>query len=170
MSGWALSSKPREHLRGEGKNQQEVSHEYTTIGDAAVTSDSPSNTPIDPRDEQIVELLARRFTHQEIGEQLNISTKTVQRSMRKPELKELMMSRRRAILSETTGRLVELSSDAVGVLGALLASKNPNVQLRAVQLTLGLGRRFHVEDRYESNVEERLERLETLLAADGDDE
>lgn len=124
------------------------------------------DTDLDPIDESIVELLARRHTHEEIAETLDISTRTVSRRMSDPALKAVMMTRRREVLAESTAQLVALSHDAVNTLAALLGSDSQGIQLRAVQTALGLGRRYHHEDRLESEFEQRIEHLERIRKDD----
>lgn len=101
--------------------------------------------------------------HKDVAAHLEISTKTIQRRLSDPTFRHLLIGRRRVVLSETTAHLVALSTDAVGTLGALLASENPSIQLRATQLALTLAPRFHRDDRHESEFEERIERLINIL-------
>ena len=97
----------------------------------------------DEQDELIIACLAEGWTHQHVGEQVGVSTKTIQRRMGEPSFAAAVAKRRRERVEQLTGQLITASDGAVGVLRDLLASDDPKVQLRAATLTLGHANRFH---------------------------
>ena len=97
----------------------------------------------DMQDELMIVCLAQGWTHQQVGDQVGVSTKTVQRRMGEPSFAAAVSRRRRERVERLTGQLVTTSEGAVAVLQDLLSSDDPKIQLRAATVTLGQASRFH---------------------------
>lgn len=126
-----------------------------------------ADSDLDPMDEAIIDLLASFYTHAEIAERLGICTKTIQRRLKDPSFKALMIERRRAALAESTTQMVALNRDAVNTLAALIGSDNESIQLRAAIHVLTNSRQLHQQAVIEDEFEERLSRLERGFDLEG---
>jgi hypothetical protein len=122
-----------------------------------------SNEHRDERDDLMIACLAEGWTHQQVADQVGVSTKTIQRRMGEPSFAAAVSRRRRERVEQLTGALITASDGAVGVLQDLLTSDDPKIQLRAATVTLGQANRFHQGEqeremaRRQDEMEQRLE-------------
>ena len=122
----------------------------------------------DEQDELIITCLAEGWTRQHVGEQVGVSTKTIQRRMGERSFAAAVAKRRRERVEQLTGQLITASDGAVAVLQDALASDDPKIRLRAATLALGHANRFHQgeEDRELARRQDELEqRMQETLDA-----
>lgn len=121
---------------------------------------------IDPRSRSIAEKRAIGLTHEQIAQMHDISAKTVARTLERPEIKDLVAALQTEIYSESTARLLNLSTVAVDTLERLMCSESDSVALRAASKVIDMagplaGHRA-MEEQLAKLVEEIEARMEDL--------
>ena len=132
-------------------------------GDPVVPGTDDSEL-LDPRDELMIALLAVGYTHSRVAQECGVSTKTIQRRLQDSEFERLVSARRRERVAATTGRLVALTEDAIGVLQTSFSSEDERLRLQAARLLLEFSHRYHREVVIQWELSARMDQLETELS------
>jgi hypothetical protein len=137
----------------------------STIDDHAEAANSEPEA-IDPRSRSIAEKRAIGLTHGQIADLHNVSTKTVQRTLETPVIKELVRTLQSEMYAQSTAQLLSLMRDAVTVLHRLMDSESDSVAIRAASKVIDtagpLIAHRALEQRFEEivgSIEARLEDL-----------
>src|SRR5262245_41908394 len=83
------------------------------------------------RREMVAALLASGLGHQDIGERIGRSERTVRRLAAEPDVQAEVAERHREMTVAVTGRLTSLLESAVGAIERGLQDRNPRVRLHA---------------------------------------
>lgn len=123
-----------------------------------------SNGECDPRSRSIAEKRALGLTHQEIAEIHGVSTKTVQRALNRPEVRELVDEIQSELFDESTAAVLSLLAAAVETLARMMKSESDSIALRAASKVIDsagplAGLRVKVRQ-----FEKMVESVETALA------
>lgn len=110
----------------------------------------------------IVRLRAAGNSYEYIADQLNVSTKTIQRRLQLPGVSAMVTRCRVERVEAITGAMVVDAEVALSVLRELMSSEDERVRQRAAEQVLGMGMRFHERLLHD----ELLERVEALEASD----
>lgn len=113
-----------------------------------------------PDVEPMIEARVAGATHEEIGEGLGKSARTVARRLALPGVAAEITRRQLDAFGATRAKLVTNSEQAARVLSDLLRSEDEAVQLRAAVQLLTLAGRLHHQTLVEHELVERVEALE----------
>jgi len=93
-------------------------------------------------DQLLIELLSLGRTHQQAGDVLGCSARTVARRRREPHITRAIRERRADVVSEVAGQLTDLAGQAMDVLADGLASDNAQIRMCASKAVLDRVTRF----------------------------
>lgn len=121
---------------------------------------------IDPRSRSIAEKRAIGLTQDQIAQAHGVSTKTVRRTLDRPEIRDLVSSLQTEMYSASTARLLSLSDTAVETLERLMGSETESVSLRAaakvIDMAGPLAAHRNMEQRFGKMVETLEAQMENL--------
>lgn len=110
--------------------------EGTEFGETLIGVDIDNR--IDPRARSIAEKRAIGLTHDQIAELHGVSAKTVYRTLKEPEVNNLVLTLQSEIYSESTAHLLGLLGEAVNTLQHLMDAESDSVRLRAASKVIDM--------------------------------
>ena len=119
---------------------------------------------LDPRDQMIAALVAAGRTHVQVAEQLGVSTKTVQRVVRRPEVAAEVLVQQREAASVVIGLLQAVAGRAVYAPDGLLGARSEHVRVKAVATALLWSHRLQGEEFSDAALVARVEAVEEVVA------
>lgn len=142
------------------------------------TPDHPTGTPHDDgpsseadeqltareaQDEILIEALASGMSFPDAGKLGGVTGRTVSRRMEDPDFQARVSRRRGERVTQVTGALTDMSTEALQVLRDCMAEGRAADRLRAAQMVLLMMSRL----RHETEIEDRLANVERLLQEGG---
>jgi len=117
-------------------------------------------------DDILVQALAEGLTQLAAGKRAGVTDRTVRRRLEDKAFSDRVRAARRRMTDEAAGRAAALLGEAVEVVGSILRTADPGLQLRAAQTILRVADQTAEVDALSRRVEE----LETAMAAAADED
>lgn len=135
--------------------------EKSKFGQTVVATDAVAS--LDPRSRSIAEKRAIGLTHKQIASLHGVATKTVQRTLEKPEVKALVDELQSELYSQSTSQLLNLLGGAVTTLEGLIDSDSDSIRLRAASKILDMAGPLVANRAREQQFERIVESIEARL-------
>jgi hypothetical protein len=100
--------------------------------------DVDESATVDPRTRSIAEKRAIGLTYEQIATLHGVSDKTVQRTLTRPDVQDLVSSLQSEMYSESTAQLLNLTGQAVKTLERLMSSESDSVAARAASKVIDM--------------------------------
>ncbi len=131
-----------------------------TFGQMTVEIDA---SEIDGRSRSIAEKRAIGLTHAQLAELHGVSAKTVQRTLERPEIKDLVDVLQSEMYSESTAQLLSLLGDAILTMQRLMDSESDSVAARAASKVIDMAGTLAGQRAREQQFERMVESIESRL-------
>jgi hypothetical protein len=131
-------------------------------GDSSTEADEQL-TAREAQDEILIEALASGMPYPDAGKLAGVVGRTVSRRMDDPDFRARVSRRRGERVTQVTGALTDMSTEALQVLRDCMAEGRAADRLRAAQMVLAMMSRL----RHETEIEDRLANVERLLKDGG---
>ena len=126
-------------------------------------TNEPALTAREAQDEILIEALASGMPYPDAGKLGGVVGRTVSRRMEDPDFRARVSRRRGERVTQVTGALTDMSTEALQVLRDCMAEGRAADRLRAAQMVLLMMSRL----RHETEIEDRLANVERLLQEGG---
>jgi hypothetical protein len=143
--------------------EEEVSRETPVDGKPGALAEDEAPTAREAQDEILIEALASGMAYPDAGKLVGVVGRTVSRRMDDTDFRARVSRRRGERVTQVTGALTDMSSEALQVLRDCMAEGRAADRLRAAQMVLIMMSRL----RHETEIEDRLANVERLLHEGG---
>jgi hypothetical protein len=130
---------------------------------AQKTVDVDGLATVDPRTRSIAEKRAIGLTYEQIATVHGVSEKTVQRTLAKPDVQDLVSTLQSEMYSESTAQLLNLTSQAVKTLERLMTSESDSVAARAASKVIDMAGPLVAYRNIEQQIAKAVESIEQRL-------